>query len=107
MRGVSKGCKRALDSSASDAELGRCRTALQMAVFLHSWVVQEAEKQHSKAGVSATTSRARKESKNKQGAAEDDNSSSWGSLRESAALHMLEVRPPKPSCVRISIPARL
>jgi hypothetical protein len=88
VKGISRGCKRALVSSASDEDLSCLRSALLMAIFLLGWLVQEAEKFNAKAGLMPSAVRAKKGAKT----IPESKGRYWEDLREPAALRLLEVR---------------
>lgn len=92
VKNVTRGCKRALASSASDADLALWRSALQRAVFLHTWLVQEAEKNNSKLDATTSSTRPRKGTKASKEATDEKEPRFWESLREDAALRMIDVR---------------
>ncbi|KAL3920930.1 MAG: hypothetical protein SGPRY_005077 [Prymnesium sp.] len=91
VKNVTRGCKRALASSASDADLALWRSALQRAVFLHTWLVQEAEKNNSKFDTTTSSTRPRKGTKASKEATDEKEPRFWESLREDAALRMIDV----------------
>ena len=81
-----KACKRAVQTHASDQEGVLCCAVLKAAVYLLSWLVQEAEKALAEKAAAASTQR-KVGGKGKQSAATFD----WEAYRAQAALRLQEV----------------
>ena len=84
-----KACKRAIQCGAPDSEGRSCRTLLKVAVYLLSWLVQEAEKLQADAPQPKKGPGTAKSGK--RGKADDIQNYVWETHREQAALRLQEV----------------
>jgi len=87
--GTVKACKRALSVMASDAEVAQLRESLKKAVFLHSHLIQKAEKQAAAASDAALPAKARGGKAGKK-AASAKTTFEWAEFREAAVARLLE-----------------